>query len=279
MLQGSIKPARRISWTSGLVVLGLLLRNALPLSAAARPSGTTKQTLILNVLGKSFGEILGPLFYHEAALPGFLLAGEAGADAARRRSASPARLLPFLASCASLLLLAWLARRLLRASAVPWAVLFLAFSDRLLWHSCEAKPYTVDVLLAALLPAMFVATENWTLPSRLLLFTLLAPGALFLSYPGCFLYGGVLLAFLPEVFRSRGRLDERFRNPAPVSWAIWEGEAHCRAPAGPRLGRGLALPAAGPRLRREPRHPGRWPPARQEPRPPGHCLTTYETID
>jgi len=158
--------------------------------------------LIINVLGKSFAEMLGPLFCSEAAPPLFLWVEKAvvlllGDDSL------VLRLVPFLASCGSLLLLAWLARRILRPEAVPWAVLLAAFSDRLLWHACEAKPYALDVLAAVGLPSLFWATRDWLLPRRLLLFAAVAPITICLSFPGCFLLGGVLVAFLPDVWRDR----------------------------------------------------------------------------
>ena len=69
------------------------------------------------------------------------------------------RLPPFLASCASLLLLAWAASRLLDARAVPWAVFLFAVSEQLSWHACEAKPYAFDVLAATILLAIYAATQ------------------------------------------------------------------------------------------------------------------------
>src|SRR5262249_1770872 len=41
-------------------------------------------------------------------------------------------------------------------------------------------------------------------PHRLLIaYTILAPFVVFLAFPGCFLYGGVLVALLPRVWRTR----------------------------------------------------------------------------
>jgi hypothetical protein len=108
---------------------------------------------------------------------------------------------PFSASCASLLLVAATARRVLGWRGAAWAVLLLACSDRLLWHSCEAKPYACDVLAAALLA--FLHCRDLALTPRLLLLAALAPLVICLCFPGCFLFGGVLLALLPAVWRSR----------------------------------------------------------------------------
>jgi hypothetical protein len=158
--------------------------------------------LVLNVLDKGFTELLGPLRFAEAAPPLFLWV-ERALTLALGDGTYALRLIPFLASCAALLLAVPVARRALRPEAVPWVALLWAFSDELLWHATEAKPYSLDVLAATLLALLFCWPRPWSLRPRLLLLALLAPVVIFLVYPGCFLYGGVLVALLPAVWRSR----------------------------------------------------------------------------
>src|SRR5581483_4094575 len=98
---------------------------------------------------------------------------------------------------------AWLARRVLQPAAVPWAVLLFACSDHLLWHTCEAKPYAVDIFLAAAVISGWWAMRSWPMNRQLLLWAAAAPGVIFLSFPGCFLYGGLLVAFVPAVWKER----------------------------------------------------------------------------
>jgi hypothetical protein len=162
--------------------------------------------LIVNVLERNFLELLGPLRLTQAAPPLFLWA-ERATVLVLGESTFALRGLPLLASCASLILLAWVARRVLVPQAVPWAVLLFACSEMLLWHACEAKPYAFDVLAAVLLLAVFVATQGWPLGRQLLLYVPLAPLVIFLCYPGCFLCGGLLLALVPAVYRGRRRLS------------------------------------------------------------------------
>jgi hypothetical protein len=157
--------------------------------------------LILNVLGKSFAELLGPLFFAEAGPPLFLWV-EKAASLLLGDGTFALRLVPLLVSCASLLLLTWIARRTLEARAVPWAVLLFACSDLLLWHACEAKPYAVEVFGATVLLAVYVRMRPWPLAVQFLLCGLLSPVLIFLCYPGCFLCGGLLVALFPAVRRS-----------------------------------------------------------------------------
>jgi hypothetical protein len=187
-------------WTGAFVLLGLGLRAYHFLRIPSL--WHDEAALVLNVISKDFAELLGPLFCFEAAPPLFLWI-ERAVRLALGDGLLALRLVPFLASCASLLLLVPIARRLLEPRAVPWAILLFACSDRLLWHACEAKPYALDVLGATLVLAVHVWTENGPLLRRLLLYTLLAPLLIFVSYPGCFLCGGILIALLPAILQHR----------------------------------------------------------------------------
>ncbi len=62
--------AKNLPWTAGLVLLGLALRL---FHYLRNPSvWHDEAALVLNVLGKSFRELLGPLWFSEAAPPLFL---------------------------------------------------------------------------------------------------------------------------------------------------------------------------------------------------------------
>jgi hypothetical protein len=158
--------------------------------------------LIVNALHKGFREQLGPLQYAEAAPPLFLWV-ERALSLLVNDSVWALRAVPLLASCAALVLLARVARRALSPQSAPWAVLLLGVSNHVLWHSCEAKPYALDILAAILLIDLVHRPAAWTLTSRVLLLAALAPAIIWLSFPGCFLYGGVLIVLLPPVWRQR----------------------------------------------------------------------------
>lgn len=187
-------------WTAVLVVLGLGLRSFHYFREPA--IWHDEAALIVNVLGKSFLQQLGPLHLAEAAPPLFLWAEKATVTLLGDDPLA-FRLVPFAASCLALLLLVPIARRFLQPEAVPWAVLLFAGSEQLLWHGCEAKPYSVDVLAAVLVLAVFKSLRDRSLGGTLAAYTLLAPLVILTCYPGCFLFGGVLVTLLPAVARAK----------------------------------------------------------------------------
>ena len=189
--------------TLAAVGLGLALR---AYHYARNPSvWHDEAALILNVLSKSFVDLLGPLYFAEAGPPLFLWL-ERAVRLLLGDDVFTLRFLPFAASCLALAMVAATARRLLRPAAAPIAVLLFACSRSLLWHASEAKPYAIDIALAALVPMLVCGPmRRWSLERRLIAFGLLAPVVIMLSYPGCFLMGGVGLSLLPEVWRTRRR--------------------------------------------------------------------------
>jgi hypothetical protein len=119
------------------------------------------------------------------------------------------RFLPLAASVAGLLLFARLARRTLDALGAVLAIGFLSVAYFPVRFAAEVKPYTLDLLLAV---AFLLLARAWLDdPSRLkplVLFALLAPLAVALSYPSVFLLATLGVVFLP---RLRSHPDVRAR--------------------------------------------------------------------
>jgi hypothetical protein len=210
MILRHVRNPRPFPWFAVLLALGLGLRFYHYIHNHV--VWHDEAALINNVLAKSVQEYFGPLYYSEAAPPLFLGLEKVAALTLGTGTYS-LRLVPFVATCVAFVALAFMARRVLPAAAVPWFVLLLATSDRLLWHACEAKPYAIDVLIACGLLATLLwpaphetATEQQrqsALLRRLLVYAALCPILIFLSFPACFLLGAVALAWLPELLRVR----------------------------------------------------------------------------
>lgn len=164
--------------------------------------------MIVNVLNLSFAEMLGPLFYAQAAPPLFLML-ERVMVLLFGDSEYVLRLIPFLASCGSVVAVAGLAQRVTTTGTAAVAVGLFAVSERLLWHSTEAKPYSVDVFVAALVAYGFVRTNGWPLYARCRLGIVCAPVMIWLSFPACFVLGAVLVGLLPSCWAERRNWSAR----------------------------------------------------------------------
>lgn len=158
--------------------------------------------VVYNLLHKSFGELLGPLTFQQAAPPLYLWLEKLVADALGD-STYALRLPAFAASCVALILFAQAAPLLVRRRAVPWAVLWLALSDALLAHSCEVKPYSFDVLAASALLWLYAQGRDRPVAGQLLWYAAVTPLLLALSYPTAFVFGGLLLALAPRAWAER----------------------------------------------------------------------------
>lgn len=187
-------------WVTAAVVLGLGLRGYHYFRNP--PVWLDEGAVVANVLDKDYLSLLGALDHHQAAPPLYLWVEKAAVDVLGDGPLA-LRLPSFLVSCAAMLLIVPLARRVLPPPAVPWAVLLFACSEEVCQHSYEIKPYAFDVFAATALAYLYGWRDRLGLPRLLLVLAALAPPLLWVSYPACFLYGGVGVALLPAVWRDR----------------------------------------------------------------------------
>jgi hypothetical protein len=191
---------RWLIWAA--VALGLLLRGY---HYARGPAvWHDEAALLVNVIHLPVQDSLGPLLHDEASPPLFLLLEKAVAVVLGDGKYA-LRLPAFLAACGAVLFTAFAARRLLPPAWAAVAVGLVAVSDRLLFHACEAKWYSFDVCIAAGAIWALVGTSRWPLWARSVLGAVVAPVCIWLSFPACFVFGGVLVALLPAAWRSDWR--------------------------------------------------------------------------
>lgn len=157
--------------------------------------------LIVNVIRLPLKDSLGPLIYDEASPPLFLLL-EKAVVAVLGDGEYALRLPSFVAACLAVVFTAFAARRMLPPVWAAIAVGLVAVSDRLLFHACEAKWYSLDVCVAAGAIWAVVATDRKPLWARCLIAAAVAPVCIWTSFPACFVCGGVLVAWLPAAWRA-----------------------------------------------------------------------------
>ena len=188
--------ARRHRLLLGLLLgLGALLR--LREYLANRSLWLDEAFLALNVLGKSTADlVLRPLDFNQAAPPGFLLLVKI-AVSAFGSSEYALRLVPLLFSLVSLLLLAWIAGRVLAPGAALVAVALFVLLTPLIRYAAEFKQYGMDVTVGLGVTAAVLPFLNGPTRARhAVVLCLVGVAALWLSHPAPFFLaaaGGVLL--------------------------------------------------------------------------------------
>lgn len=169
--------------------------------------------LLLNVVEKSFTELLGPLRLNQASPPLFLWFLRALFDAAG--SGEWAMRLPaFAASLAALMLMIPLAQRCIGARGWPWAVGLCALSSHSVMHAYEVKPYAGDCFASVLVLLLTVQVLRHEVRGYWQVGLAAAMAILpWTSYPSVFVLGGACVALVVKACRQR----------TPRSWLQWMG--------------------------------------------------------
>jgi hypothetical protein len=147
-------------------------------------------TLSLNIVNRSFPELLKPLDYGQTAPFGFLVL-ERLAGQLFGTGEYALRLFPLLCGLLSLLLVYRIAQLSLSPKAVPIATGLFAISGPLIYYASEVKPYSTDVAitLLLLLTAIHYASCELT-PRRVATFAVLGAVSIWFSYPSLFVLAG-----------------------------------------------------------------------------------------
>ncbi len=197
----AVELARVLVWAA--VAGGIVLR--LARYAANRSLWGDEGALALNVLDKSYRQLLEPLSFMQGAPTGFLFAEKAAVGVFGSDELT-LRLVPLLGGVVSLVLFAALCRRLLRPWPAVLAVVLAATVEPLVYFPTEVKQYSTDVAVAMLLLYAALAVD-WSavgLWSGLAL-ALGGAAAAWFSHPGLIVLGSLTIALLAIAWRARDR--------------------------------------------------------------------------
>ena len=207
---------------TGVVLIGVAARAFAYLSN--RSLWLDEAMIALNIGQRSFGELIGRLDFNQAAPLGFLWL-EKLAVVALGPGERALRLWPLLASFATLVVFAILARRLLGPLAAVGTLALLALSTSQVYYGAEVKQYAFDVLCAAALLLVPLGRSS-RVPegagvdpaSRWWALGLAGALAVWFSHPAVFLLPGVALYVATAPRRGSG--SWRPLLMVGVSWGL-----------------------------------------------------------
>ncbi|MBD2104795.1 glycosyltransferase family 39 protein [Leptolyngbya sp. FACHB-261] len=159
--------------------------------ASNRSLWADEAVLALNIIDRSFLELLQPLDYDQGAPVGFLMIEKLAVQALGNHEYA-LRLFPLLTGIAALFLLYELAKRCLPWQAIPIALLLFASSKHVIYYASEVKQYSSDIaiaLLSSLLATNLLAQKLRT--RQLLLISVVGGISIWFSHPAIFVLAGV----------------------------------------------------------------------------------------
>ena len=175
--------------------------------------------LALNIIDRSFSELLQPLKHHQGAPFGFLII-EKIATQIFNNGEYALRLYPLLSGIASMFVFYAVARYIVKPHAVLIAVMLFAISEPLIYYSSEVKQYSCDVLIALLILYVVIVHIQ---PKRLTalhvtLFGTLGATVIWFSHPSVFILAGVGLGL--ALFRFIQK-DWAIINRLSIVYLLW----------------------------------------------------------
>ena len=209
----------KYQWATVLILfIGASLR--LRQFFAFRSLWLDESMLALNIINRSYAELLSPLDYSQAA-PLLFLWLEKSITLLGNTSEPYLRLLPLMSGLLALFLFPIVARKYMSWRATIIALIFFAFSNSLIYYASEVKQYASDVLAAllGLLILHFILEKIVTNFHALLL---LIAGSLLLamSHPSVFVLASNALIFLFVYLRTRTKTEFLRVFIIAVGWGL-----------------------------------------------------------
>lgn len=163
--------------------------------------------LALNLVDRSYLQLLQPLDYNQAAPPGFLWIEKLAIQLFGNHEYT-LRLFPLIAGLVSLVAFYHLAIRYASLFAAPIAILLFACLKYSLYYATEVKQYSSDVMVALLLAVVLMPLRHQILNRQQVLFLGgFGVVCIWLSHPAVFVLAGIEAAhFLVATTRQRWQI-------------------------------------------------------------------------
>ena len=177
-------------------------------------------TLALNIVERSYLELLQPLDYDQGAPVGFLLLTKFLVQWGGNNEYS-LRFLPLLSGIFSLIIFYRLASHCLSKWSVPIAVSLFATLEHLVYYSFEFKQYAIDVFVALFLVWIFFPNFDQKFTQKqIVLYSLFGAIAIWFSHPAVFVLAGIGLTTLRNTWNNRDFKKLKHWGIIYVTWLI-----------------------------------------------------------
>lgn len=175
-----------------VIAVGIMLRVAQFLYNRSLTEG--EAALALNIIERSYIDLLKPLDYFQAAPAGFLIVQRYCVNVLGTTEYA-LRLFPLIAGIIALFFFYHCAKKILTKEAIPVALILFAVGDHLVYFSSEVKQYSSDVLFVLLILTVCIATWKNKQILYYLAYGLVGAVVLWFSHPALFLFisGGIVL--------------------------------------------------------------------------------------
>ncbi len=168
--------------------------------------------LALNIVNRSYLELLQPLDYDQGAPIGFLWIEKLAVQIFGNNEYA-LRLFPLLSSIISIFIFYELAKRFLRIQAVPIALAFFVSLHYLVYFATELKQYSSDVFVALLscLIVIQIASSKLNI-FKIIVYSFLGALTIWFSHPAVFSLAGVGASVLAIDIIKRKRKSRIFKT-------------------------------------------------------------------
>ncbi|MDY6937293.1 MAG: glycosyltransferase family 39 protein, partial [Cyanobacteriota bacterium] len=188
-------------WCSIAIGFGVLVR--VIQYAANRSLWADESVLALNIINRSYGELLQPLDYDQAAPIGFLMVLKLAVQTFGNNEYA-LRLFPLIGSILSFGLFYQVARRFLPKDAIFISVLLFISLEYLVYYASEVKQYSTDVTVALFAAYLFIKIIDRPIDlSRFILYALAGSIAIWFSHPAVFSLAGFGMLALIHTLQKR----------------------------------------------------------------------------
>lgn len=191
--------SKRILWL--IIGVGIILRLAQFLYNRSLTEG--EAALAINIVQKSYRELLQPLEFTQAAPLGFLIIQKFSANIFGNNELA-LRFFPLIFGITSLFLFIELAKKSISSKAIPIALILFAVGDHLIYFSSEVKQYSSDVTITLLLVliTIYIFNKNFKI-KYIILFGFVGAIFFWFSHPAVFTFYAASLVLIISLVRRK----------------------------------------------------------------------------